>query len=86
MTQTLKPDKKIHIPSELLWDYREPPDDLLWRLQRIADFFPAYGTDKETVDLLFEYRDKLKLEQGKYKLIGLYKEVWDEKAAKGHKK
>ncbi|MDA8214545.1 MAG: hypothetical protein M0Z64_04605 [Nitrospiraceae bacterium] len=86
MAQTLKPDKKIHIPPELLWDYKEPPDDILWRLQRIADFFPQYGAERETVELLFEYRDKLKLEEGKYKLIALYKEVWDEKAAKGHTK
>jgi hypothetical protein len=86
MAQTLKPDKNIHIPRELLWDYKEPPDDLLWRLQRIADFFPQYGTERETVELLFEYRDKLKLEQGKYKLIALYKEVWDENAAKRHTK
>jgi hypothetical protein len=41
---------------------------------------------RETVKLLFEYRDKLKLEDGKYKLIALYKEVWDEKADKGHTK
>ncbi len=75
--------KTVKIPRELLWDYKEPPEDLLWRLQRIADFFPAYGTDKETVQLLFEYRDRLKLEKGKYKLIGLYKEVWDEKTGKG---
>jgi hypothetical protein len=75
--------KSIEIPKELLWDYKEPPDDILWRLQRIADFFPAYGTDKEIVQLLFEYRDKLKLEKGKYKLIELYKEVWDEKTANG---
>ncbi len=74
--------KTVNIPPELLWDYTEPPDDILWRLQRIADFFPQYGTERETVDLLFEYRDNLKLEQGKYKLIALYKEVWDEKTAK----
>lgn len=86
MAKTLKPCKNIHIPPELLWDYKDPPDDLLWRLQRIADFFPAYGADKKTVDLLFEYRGKPKLEGGKYKLIALYKEVWDEKAAKRHKK
>jgi len=75
------PDVKV--PKELLWDYKEPPDDMLWRLQRIADFFPAYGTDRETVELLFKYRDRLRLEEGKYKLIELYKEVWDEKASKG---
>lgn len=71
--------KTIEIPKRLLWDYKEAPEDLIWRLQRIADFFPAYGTDKETVQLLFEYRDRLRLEDGKYWLIGLYKEVWDEK-------
>lgn len=76
--------KTVEIPKELLWDYTEAPDDILWRLQRIADFFPAYGTDRNTVQLLFEYRDRLKLEEGKYKLIGIYKEVWDEKADKGN--
>lgn len=75
--------KRINIPKELLWDYRTPPADVLWRLQRIADFFPAYGTDRETVKLLFEYRDKLRLEEGKYKLITIYNEVWNEKADKG---
>ena len=75
--------KTIDVPKELLWDYKEPPEDLLWRLQRIVDFFPAFGTDRDTVQLLFEYRDKLKIEKGKYELIGLYKEVWDEKTGKG---
>lgn len=78
--------KDVKIPAELLWDYREPPDDFLWKLQRIADFFPMYGTDKETVNLLFEYKDKLKIEEGKYKLICLYKEVWDERSSKRDKK
>ncbi len=73
---------EVKVPKELLWDYKEPPDDILWRLQRIADFFPAYGTDRDTVELLFKYRDRLKLEEGKYKLIELYKEVWDEKTSK----
>lgn len=74
--------KTLSIPKELVWDYKKPPDDLLWRLQRIADFFPAYGTDKKTVQLLFKYRDNLKLEEGKYKLICIYKEVWDDKTYK----
>jgi len=75
----------LKVPEEILWDYKEPPDDLLWRLQRIADFFPAYGTDRDTVELLYKYRDKLKLEEGKYRLIGIYKEVWDEKTHKRDK-
>ncbi len=78
--------KPVHIPKELLWDYKEPPDDLLWRLQRIADFFPAYGTERETVGLLFKYRNRLKLETGKYKLIALYEEVWNEKTRKRNRK
>lgn len=76
--------KDLKIPKELLWDYKEAPDDLLWRLQRIADFFPAYGTERETVQLLFEYRDKLRLEEGKRRLIEIYNEVYNEKALKGN--
>ncbi len=76
----------LKIPKEILWDYKEAPEDLIWRLQRIADFFPAYGTDRDTVELLYKYRDKLKLEEGKYRLIGIYKEVWDEKTHKRDKR
>ncbi len=74
--------KDIKIPKELLWDYKEPPDDLLWRLQRIADFFSSYGTDRRTVQLLFEHRNELKLEEGKRRLIEIYQEVWNEKPPK----
>jgi len=48
----------------------------------MADFFPAYGTERETVKLLFKYRDKLKLEAGTYRLISLYEEVWNKKGLK----
>mgnify|MGYP001773810751 CR=1 FL=1 len=77
--------KRIDVPKELLWDYKDAPDDLVWRLQRIADFFPAYGTDRETVELLYQFRDRLKLEEGRHRLIGIYKEVWDEKTRKRDK-
>lgn len=76
--------QKVDLPRELLWDYREPPEDILWRLQRIAVFFPAYGTERENVNLLYEYRDRLRLDEGKYKLIGIYKKVWDEKTGSGN--
>jgi hypothetical protein len=69
-------EEKVHVPREILWDYREPPDDLMWRLQRLADFFPAYGVDRKTVRLLFEHRDRLKLEPGRHKLIGMYHDAW----------
>lgn len=78
------PVTKIDIPKELLWDYTNAPDDLLWRLQRIADFFPAYGTDRETVQLLFEHRDKLRLEEGRLRLIEIYYGAWREKTYKGN--
>ena len=45
-------DPMAAVPKDLLWDYMEPPPDILWRLQRIADFFSRYGTDRETVALL----------------------------------
>jgi len=75
-------EDKIKIPPELLWDYEKAPEDIIWKLQRLADFFPAYGTDRESVELLFRYRERLKLDKGKYRLICLYKEVWDEKTRK----
>jgi len=31
-------------------------------------------------------RDELKMEEGKYILIGLYKEIWDEKVKKNKRK
>jgi len=62
----------ITVPKEILWDYREAPDDLLWRLQRIADFFPRYGRDRETVALLFENRNRLRLEPATRTLIEEY--------------
>ena len=70
----------IDIPKELVWDYVEAPMDLLWRLQRIADFFPAYGTDRETTGHLFDHLGSLELEEGKSRLIAIYHEVWNEKS------
>jgi len=62
----------IEVPKEILWDYDEPPEDLLWRLQRIADFFPLYGRERETVMLLFSYRDQLNLDDATRLLIEEY--------------
>lgn len=71
--------KHPDIPKELVWDYKEPPMELLWRLQRIADFFPVFGTDRKTVELLFDHLGSLQLEEGKSRLIAMYREVWNEK-------
>ncbi len=62
----------VEVPKDILWDYDEPPEDLLWRLQRIADFFPLYGRERETVMLLFSYRDRLNLDDATRLLIEEY--------------
>ena len=62
----------IEVPREILWDYEEAPEDLLWRLQRLADFFPLYGRDRETVSLLHAHRDRLKLDEATRALIEAY--------------
>ena len=67
----------IEVPKDILWDYDEPPEDLLWRLQRIADFFPLYGRERETVMLLFRYRDRLNLDDATRVLIEEYHRAWD---------
>ncbi len=78
--------EKIKIKKEYVWDYKKPINDLIWKLQRISMFFPSIGTDKETIELLYQNRDKLKIEEGKYILIGLYKELWDDKSKKKNKR
>ncbi len=70
----------IPVPKDLLWDYDEAPEDLLWRLQRIADFFPLYGKDRETVELLHVYRDQLRLDGATRALIEEYRHAWELKS------
>jgi len=67
----------IPVPKDIVWDYEEPPEDLLWRLQRIADFFPLYGRDRETVMLLYAHRDQLKMDGPTRALIEEYGRVWN---------
>lgn len=66
----------ISVPKEILWDYLEAPPDLIWRLQRIADFFPRYGSDRETVELLYAHRGELKLDEAAGALIEEYHFAW----------
>lgn len=70
----------ITVPNEILWDYREAPEDLLWRLQRIADFFPRYGCDRETVALLHHNRGRLRLEPATRALIEEYQRAYGARA------
>lgn len=71
--------KKIEVPPELLWDYEEAPEDPLWRLQRIADFFPHYGRNRDVVLSLWENVDRLKIDSTTRLLIEEYRKAWEEK-------
>jgi hypothetical protein len=62
----------IEVPKEILWDYENAPEDIEWRLQRIADFFPLYGNNPTTIVLLYEYRHQLKLDEATLALIEAY--------------
>ena len=62
----------IEVPKEILWDYIEAPDDLQWRLPRLADFFPLYGRDRGIIELLYAYRERLKIDEGTRALIEAY--------------
>lgn len=73
----------VPIPPELVWDYAEPPEDLLWRLQRIADWFPAFGRDRRTVRLLYAHRAELRIAPEVRSLIELYEEEWRKQDAAG---
>ena len=69
----------IDIPRPLVWDYRQPPDDLQWRLQRIAEWFPAFGRDRKTVRALFACRHALRVPPEVRELIEMYEEAWRER-------
>lgn len=75
-------DELIPIPDELVWDYPNAPEDQLWRLQRIAEWFPAYGRDRRTVRALYERRDELRIPNEVRELIGMYEEAWREREAR----
>lgn len=73
----------VNVPPELLWDYRVPPEDPLWRLQRIAEWFPAFGRDRATVAQLYARRGELRVPPEVRVLIEIYEEVWREREAGG---
>lgn len=75
--------KRVEVPRELLWDYREPPADPLWGLQRIAEWFPAFGRDRPTVRQLFTRRDELRVPPEVRRLIEIYEELWQEREQQG---
>lgn len=73
----------VDIPRELVWDYAEPPEDPAWRLQRIAEWFPAFGRDRKTVAQLYARRPELRVPPEVRTLIEIYEEIWQEREASG---
>lgn len=69
----------IDVPKELVWDYRETPMDPMWRLERVASWFPVKGRDRKTVAALYRVRHLLKLPPETFDLIELYEEKWRER-------
>ncbi len=62
--------KKI---KEIFWEYKKIPDKKsIEYLQRIAQFFPLYGRDKETIYELHKNLNILNIPQEKKKLIKVY--------------
>ena len=70
----------IALPKEIVWDYPEPPHDEMWRLQRLADFFPHHGRDRDSVRALLRRLPELKVPPEVAELIRLYAEHYDEHA------
>jgi hypothetical protein len=66
----------VDVPRAILWDYETAPTDLAWRLQRIAQFFPHFGRDRDTVRVLFENRAALRVPREIVALIELYEDEW----------
>lgn len=68
---------KKSFPNALLWDYKYPPGKD-WALQRLAEFFPVYGHDRNSVELLYAHLDRLHIPHDTREAIKLYYRVWQE--------
>lgn len=69
----------VPIPPDLVWDHHDPPADELWRLQRIAEWFPHRGRDRATVERLHARRSELQVPIEIVRLIELYEADWQER-------
>jgi len=67
----------VDVPARLLWDYDAAPENELWRLQRILDFFPTYGRDRATTMSLVEHLDALRAPPEVKELVRLYAEHYE---------
>ncbi|MFH1562290.1 MAG: hypothetical protein ABIF11_02555 [Nitrospirota bacterium] len=70
-------DWEKSFPKALLWDYKYPPGKN-WALQRLAEFFPVYGHDRKSVELLYAYLDRLHIPHETQEAIKLYYRIWQE--------
>jgi hypothetical protein len=72
----------IEVPEDILWDYDTALEDVLWRLQRIADFFPLYGKERATIAQLYAHRHELKVDEATLALIETYHALLEAKGPK----
>lgn len=68
----------VELPKELLWDYQRPPEDELWRLQRLVDFFPQFGRDRASVQALLHRLPELNAPREVAELICMYAQHYDD--------
>jgi hypothetical protein len=64
----------VDLPKEIVWDYPEPPQD---DMQRLADFFPYHGRDRDNVRARVQRLPELKVPPEVAELIRLYAEHYD---------
>ena len=67
----------IELPKEIVWDYEVPPQDELWRVRRLADFFPHFGRERASVRGLMRHLPDLRVPPEVAELIRLYAEYYD---------
>ena len=66
----------IELPPEIVWDYPEAPRDELWRLRRLAEFFPQFGRDVPSVTALYLRRHELGAPPDLIELVEMYARAW----------
>ena len=57
--------------KRLLWDYRHPLKDEMWRARRLAEFFPFILDEltREDMDLLLKELDRINLPEERREFI-----------------
>jgi hypothetical protein len=57
--------------KQITWDYRDPPEDEVWRATRLAEFFPFVADDlaQEDKELIVRYLDQINLPDERKQII-----------------